>query len=796
MSSKDEEFLKKLISIFKVESKDRIEKISEDLLALEKSSSLADKKSMIESIFREIHSLKGAARSVNFQKAEFVCKGLEDVFSIWKNTNQSPSAEQLDILHRINDALMKVIEMPELPLPSQLEEDVKLIVQGCNVLNADSGNNNKLKHEVKIIEPIEKQTKPDKPKLENSNQTEKLEKIEAFRSVENSDLYEKPETKFNVSASSESGTQKIDTNIKIASSKLDTVLVQSEEMLTTRISISQRMSELTNLRNEIYEGKKEWEKLDKVITEKIVSKQHSMSDQKNIFELIKFGEDHFRNTLKKMDGIITKIEHDFHQFSTGVNNLLEDTKKLLMLPFSTLLTGFPKTIRDVSRKLYKDVNFVTEGGDVEIDKRILDEMKDIFIHLIRNAIDHGIERPEERKKLNKPEQGTIKLTIKQLAGNEIMIEFTDDGGGVNLEAIKKAAIKQGVISLEDSEKMSKDEAMELIFHSGLSATPILTDLSGRGLGMAIIREKIEKISGKITISSQSGVGTSIKIHLPLTIATFKGMLIRVAGQLFVIPTANLESVLRIKVEDIKTVENVEVISYLGSTTSLVRLEDMLEMRDKTARKADEISETYRPVIIITSSEKRVGFMVDEILGEQEILVKNFSKPLVRIKNIAATAILGTGKPVLILNCTDLLQTAHTIHLNAARKTDGQKSAKNIRLLLVEDSITTRMLLKNILELGGYQVTTAVDGLEAWNILQRDNFSAVVSDVDMPKMNGFELTQKIRKENKFENIPVILVTARESDQDRERGIDVGANAYILKSTFDSTALLQSVKHLTV
>jgi len=292
--------------------------------------------------------------------------------------------------------------------------------------------------------------------------------------------------------------------------------------------------------------------------------------------------------------------------------------------------------------------------------------------------------------------------------------------------------------------------------------------------------------------STANQGTTIKIQLPLTLATFKGVLIDVSDQRFVIPTANLERILRINSKSIKSVENKDAILYGGQTTSLVWISDILGL-PKIKKKST--AEEFLFVMVMNYADTKVAFVVDSILNEQEILVKNFSKPIFRIRNISAAAILGTGKTVPILNSLDLLQSAH---LGSFRDKvipmDDNDHSKMIHILLAEDSITTRMLLKNILELKGYQVTTAVDGLDAWTQLKENEFSAVVSDVEMPRMTGFELTEKIRQDKQLENLPVILVTARESPEDRERGVDAGANAYINKSTFDSSHLLEVLQRL--
>lgn len=749
MNTNNDVFLNKLIETFKQEAKDRVQNISTFLLSLEKEGNHELHLKLIEEIFREIHSLKSGARAVNFLKVESICQNLEDIFSVWKNNNIIPGAKQLDILHNMNDVVLNLIENTNQQELALSEHDLNILLEQLKKI-----------HTI----PVEK----------SANQ--KNYKMQELISQDMSDT------------------------VRIATSKLDTLLMQSEEMLITKLNLSQRIAEVGNLKNTVSTAKKEIEKmaperyllkrklLDSSITEKL------FGAQKKILEYLSWNENHFKELSSKIDDIARKMDHDLHVFSTGIDNLLEDTKKILMWPFSTLLNIFPKIVRDLSRSLEKEINFEIKGSEIEIDKRILEEMKDVLLHLVRNAIDHGLEKPEDRKACGKPIVGQLKIRIDQLSGNEIMIEIEDDGTGINVEAVKQSAIKHGILSKEDALKLSDEDALELIFQSGISTSQMVTDLSGRGLGMAIIREKIEKISGSLSIKTIEKKGTIIYIRLPLVIATFKGVLINVSNQQYIIPTANLEKTLRVNTNSICTVENRDAIKYEGKTTALVWLSSVLGLEQNKMTKNLSTTE-YIFILVISVAEKRVAFVVDDILNEQEIIVKNFMKPLIRIKNIAAAAILGSGKPVPILNASDLVHSVLSLKVQSFSSKQEEHASTKRHILLAEDSITTRMLLKNILELAGYEVTTAVDGLDAWNSVRTNDFSAIVSDVDMPNMNGFELTEKVRKSEDITNMPVILVTARESLGDKTRGIDVGANAYIKKGTFDSNLLLEIIERFS-
>jgi two-component system chemotaxis sensor kinase CheA len=380
--------------------------------------------------------------------------------------------------------------------------------------------------------------------------------------------------------------------------------------------------------------------------------------------------------------------------------------------------------------------------------------------------------------------------ITSMEGNKVDILLSDDGNGMDIQALKDAAIKRGIISSEDAAKLTDQELPAIVFQSGVSTSPIITDISGRGLGLAIVREKIEKLGGQIVLETYRHAGTSFRMTLPLTLVTFRGLFVSVAEREFIIPTSNVEKVVRVKRDEIKTVENRDTLALNGMTIPLLRLADVLEL---TGKNGDLPMMT---VLVLESQGKRIGFIVDEVLIEQEVLLKPLSQPLSRVRNIAGATILGSGKVAPVLNISDLMKSAAKAAVYGPKPGRSEAKGEVIRksVLVVEDSITSRMLLKNILETSGYLVVTAVDGIDAMTLLKTDKFDVVVSDVDMPRMNGFNLTEKIRGDKKLSELPVVLVTALESREDKERGIDVGANAYIVKSSFDQSNLLEVIRRL--
>jgi two-component system, chemotaxis family, sensor kinase CheA len=330
-----------------------------------------------------------------------------------------------------------------------------------------------------------------------------------------------------------------------------------------------------------------------------------------------------------------------------------------------------------------------------------------------------------------------------------------------------------------------------VLRSGVSTSPIITDISGRGLGLAIVQEKVEKLGGLLSMDTAAGRGTSFKMKLPVTIATFRGVLVRVADRSFVVPSSGMERTLRVHKDQIQTVENRATIPLNGKALSLVDLAGIFGLKqDKGPSDGNE----FVTVAVLGTGERRIGFKVDEVMGEQEVLVKGLGKQIRHVPCISGTTILGSGRVVPILNVNDLLTSTPLAPAQAPVMKGVEGEGKKRSILVAEDSITSRMLIKSILEGAGYRVQTAVDGSEAFAALKTGEFDLVVSDVEMPRMDGFELTQKIRSDKKYVDIPVILVTGLESREDREKGIDAGANAYIVKSSFDQSNLLEVVRRM--
>jgi len=488
------------------------------------------------------------------------------------------------------------------------------------------------------------------------------------------------------------------------------------------------------------------------------------------------------------------LEQDQRSIKRMVDEHLEAMKKASMLPVASLMESFPKMVRDLAREQGKEVDLVICGDEIEIDKRVLEDMKDSLIHLVRNCVDHGIRKPDERTAQKKAPRGTITISFATLDSRRVEIVVFDDGDGIDKEKVRAAAIKSGAAEPEAAKRMSPGEVLSLIFRSGITTSPMITDISGRGLGLAIVREKVEKLGGTVSVDSEARKGTTFRVILPLTLATFRGVPVRPGDQKYILPTTGVERAIRVNRETIQTVGNRETIQVDGRAVPLVRLREVLDSTSGRGMASPENSEIF-PAIVLAYADERIAFQVDEILDERQFMVKNLGKQLKRVRNVSGATILGSGALALVLNVSDLMKSAVRA-ASAPRSTADAKeaSAEKKSVLVAEDSITARSLLKGILESAGYRVTTAVDGADAYAKARAEIFDLVVSDVDMPRMSGFELTAKIRGDKNLARLPVVLVTALESREDRERGVDSGADAYIVKSSFDQSNLLDVIKRV--
>jgi two-component system chemotaxis sensor kinase CheA len=694
---------------------------------------------------------------VDFSEIESICQAIEGVFAAWKRDLNVPSPETLDTIHQALDNIQSLLAAPS--------------------AGADGPR--------QAIEPLVNRL----GEIQHASPAVKTSQAAAPSSSPAAILVPEPE---------KSSTGQ---TVRISIDKLDAQLLQVEEMLIAKSLMAEHATELRELSGRFDQWRKRWSRVSSSalgLRQSLELKGDSgfgpatAAISSALVEFLDWNSDYVRSLENKVLSISSQAERDRYNIAKQVDDLLDESKKLLMLPFSTVSGVFAKLIRDLCRDQSKEAEISIDGNEIEIDKRILEEMKDALIHVLRNCVDHGVELPAQREARGKPARATIRIAVAPVDGSKVEIIVSDDGAGVDIDRVKESAVRLGIISDSEARAMTESEAHWLVFHSEVSATSTVTAISGRGLGMAIVRAQTEKLGGRVTIESKRHAGTTLRILLPLKLATFRGVVVSAAGFVCVLPTRDVERVLRVKPGEIQTIENRESISLGGRPVSLVRLEAALNLPPILRTENDHAP---FPVVVLRSADQRIAFGVDAVLREEEVLVKQLRKPLARVRNIAGVTLLESGKPVPILNVTDLINSARSCggalpaHSAPAKPLQVRK-----RILVVEDSITSRMLVKGILESAGFEVQIAVDGVEAFTLLREHSFDLVVSDVEMPRMDGFDLAARIRADKRLCELPVVLVTALESRQERERGIDAGASAYIIKSSFDQSNLLEAVRRL--
>lgn len=784
MDTKELEFIRRLFKTYKIEAREHLFSMRNELIKFENCTNESLKAEIVEIIYRDAHSLKGASRAVNLKLIESVCQVLESIFSRLKKNELHLDKPSFDLIHYVINRLEQIVDT------SELDND-------GNPIYAD--DNNKLNMLLDYI--VRSKKEHIQEFVNNLIKESKKEQSEEFENIEGNkkEITIKPAIKDNVNTGTKETKTESET-IRISTEKLDKLFYQAEELINAKYSYLNVVESLKDIVSEKSTIDKKFKDIKNDI--KSLSKYFKGDDAgangrnkdlvnkvlNNIEQILlkEHGKNEIISSLHKSSMTEGRV------LSNMVDNLMHQARDILLVPFKILTNVLPLVIRDLSISLGKSVNFTVKGEEIEIDRRILEVIKDPFIHLIRNSLDHGIENPETRKQAGKSESGNIVINIKQIGGNKVEILITDDGKGLNYEDILDSAIRKGIIKEEQKGLLNEKEIIKLVFVSDVSTSKVITDISGRGLGLAIVKEKIEQLDGYIELENGQECGTVIKITLPLSLTTFRGVLISLEDKQFLIPTLNIERIKRIKIDEIKNVENKETISLNDEVIPVINLKEILSLKSKTILKS---SGENIIAVIIEHSGKKIAVTVDDIIIEQEVLVKNLGKQILKVKNIQGAAVLGSGKVVPILDVKDLILFTESEYFGSIKSEQPDHlREKTSYIMVADDSITSRMLIKDILESEGFRVKTAVDGLEALTALKTEKFDLIVSDIEMPRMNGFELTERIKGDKNLSELPVILITALASKEDRERGIDAGANAYIVKSSFDQSNLIDIINRL--
>lgn len=556
-----------------------------------------------------------------------------------------------------------------------------------------------------------------------------------------------------------------------------------ERRTSVRASV-ERLDQLVNRVGEILLSQKAMDARQQQMTDLLNQMDGSMNLLQNA------GDDHSLKSLRSnMVGLINDFERDRLHLGYQAEDVYQRTMELRLLPLATITDDFERSLRNLGRNLNKEINFVVQGQDVELDRNMLDAVKPILLHVINNAADHGIEDPDTRVRLGKPKAGQVTLHA-QYEGSFIQITVRDDGQGLDPGKIRSTAVKRGVLSAEAAAAMSDEAVIYLVFEPGFSTREFITDVSGRGVGLDVVKSNLDQVKGNLTLHSELGTGTELVLRLPLSMAIFTGLLVECCGETYVFPQHYVAEVLRVSPRDILEEMGREVVRLRDGSIPLNSLSQFLD-QEQAAKVSRKLT-----VLILSFREQTMGLLVDRTLGLQEVVVKDLGCQLKSLEYFSGATILGDGNPALIVSVADLFaatQERKRLHLRQSYENE-QNKAKRGRVLVVDDSITTRTMEKNILETNDYEVVVAVSGFDALEKLNAGRFDLMVSDVEMPGMTGFELTKKVRQREDTRDLPVIIVSSLASDEHRRQGMDAGAQAYIVKGNFQQGVLLETVETL--
>lgn len=743
MADTNKEFLQKLLAMFRTESEEHLREIVSNIVLLEQTGADAHGE-LMERVLKRLHTLKGAARAVNLGDLEAICHAMEGVLSASLTSRRKLVPAQFDLLHQ---GAIIARELSSEPSGRARNRAIALI-SGLDALN----------REIAASAPDIPEAAPqDEARAEDDDTAMPVETLRT-------DL------------------------IRVQGKHLDAIRYQAESLLRIDLELQHEINDLIQLAAEM-EVKDTLHARETATPVRIAGKR-MRGPQRRSDAAERITDQDSGRYAQRCRSLASALNGTRRQFAAIRSRLMDATLETAMVPLASALDQLPGLVRNLARSRAKEVVLDVRGEQIQIDRRILDIVREALIHLVTNAVDHGIEPVDRRQAAGKAAAGTVRIHAVQRGGNHVALLVTDDGAGIDTERIIDAAVRSGKVGAEEIAGLSAHKKLQLALHAGVSTIAHVTPVSGRGMGLAVVADKAASVGGSLHIDNAAGQGCTFELSLPVRLATLKGLVVRVRGNRYVLPVSDIESVRALGDEDIQTVEQRETLLAGERVLPVIRLGQILRVQRPE-------SEPGNAGVALFARDGRHCFAlhVDEILSEQEVLPKNLGKQLRRVRYVTGAAQLGDGSLIPILGLEDIARyglAAGNAATQAASEAPGGQAGK--RLLVVEDSITSRLLLKHILEGAGYQVDTAVDGLDALTRLRHAQFDAVVSDVEMPQLGGLELTEQIRSNPKTEDMPVILVTSLQSPEEKERGLRAGADAYVVKGSFDQDNLLATVRRL--
>jgi len=499
-----------------------------------------------------------------------------------------------------------------------------------------------------------------------------------------------------------------------------------------------------------------------------------------------------QDTRRDLDQRLTELETFDRRVASLTSRMYDSAVACRMRPFADGVHGFPRMVRDLGRALAKEVRIEIVGTQTQVDRDVLESLDAPIGHLLRNAIDHGIEPPHLRRKAGKPEVGVVRLEARHAAGR-LLIIVSDDGAGIDLQKLRTTLIARGLTTEETAARLSEPELFAFLLLPGFSLAPNVTDISGRGVGLDAVHDVLKRLRGTMRIASHPGAGTQFQMQLPLTLSIVRALILEVSGEAYAMPLASILRTVSVPKSQIAYLEGKPHFELDGARIGLIGMHQILESAPPKAECADWL------VILLTAEGHTYGLAVDRLIGERELVIRPLDSRLGKIRNISAAALMEDGSPVLIVDTEDLIRSAANLVTtgtlgNVAAEIPPGTANRQKRILIVEDSLTVRELERKLLASGGYEVEVAVDGMDGWNAVRTGNFDLVLTDVDMPRMDGIELVTLITQDARMKSLPIMIVSYKDRPEDRNRGLQAGADYYLAKGSFHDQKLLSAVADL--
>ncbi len=794
--------LQEIMEDFLIEAFEMNEQLDQDLVELEHNPEDLD---LLNRIFRVAHTIKGSSSFLNLNILTHLTHNMEDVLNRARKGEIKITPDIMDVVLRSID-LMKTLLVTIRDTGSdtnngkenEIEEAVKQLqaITSQNLEGAKEGTKEAPKKEAK------KEAKKENIK---ENQENKAKAPTAENSASDNPLADEPDLDYTNMSTEEVEAEierllnkRQEADKERRAQKKQEAKPKQEVAPKTETPKAPKTETKTKAKADTEENKAPSIGVEQTVRVDVRRLDHLM----NLIGELVLGKNRliriYGDVEERYDG--EKFLEELNQVVSSISAVTTDLQlavmKTRMQPVGKVFNKFPRMVRDLSRELGKSIELIIEGEETELDKSIVEEIGDPLIHIIRNSCDHGIEPLEERRRLNKPETGKVQLSAYN-EGNHIVIKISDDGKGLDPVMLKEKAIEKGVISERDAEGMSDREAFNLIFKPGFSTAKVVSNVSGRGVGMDVVKTNIEKLNGIIEIDSEVGVGTTQKLKIPLTLAIIQALLVGVQEEYYAIPLSSVLETVRISQDEIYTVDGKSVLRLRDEVLSLVRLSDIF--------KVDAILESNSDVyvVIIGLADQKIGVIVDYLIGQEEVVIKSLGYYLKNTRGIAGATVRGDGKITLIVDVGAMMDMAKSIKvnittlMNESENTKSKNSPSDYVVLAIDDSSTDRAIIRKCLKPLGITILEAANGLEGLEMLKNGDKTpdAILVDIEMPKMDGYTFASEVRKYNKFKNLPLIAVTSRVTKTDRMRGVESGMTEYITKpysGEYLTTVVKRSIK----